>query len=161
VDRFAVFALGSSAYPNFCAFGAYVDNLLGELGGERLLKLTKGDEMSGQDLVFQKWAPEVYSVSLNETLENYKTKPRVVFIRCCCLQRACETFCLDYNESLHLSLRAQQITASTVKFVESTAEDLKQSKSKIIQKCHEFIKVLLRTADDPLVHRQEYIIEYL
>lgn len=61
--RFAVFALGSSAYPNFCAFGAYVDNLLGELGGERLIKLTQGDEMCGQQQAFVKWAPEVFSVS--------------------------------------------------------------------------------------------------
>jgi nitric-oxide synthase len=62
-SRFAVFALGSSAYPNFCAFGKYVDNLLGELGGERLLKLSQGDEMCGQDQAFRKWAPEVFSVS--------------------------------------------------------------------------------------------------
>lgn len=60
--RFAVFALGSSAYPNFCAFGSYVDNLLGELGGERLVKLTTGDEMCGQAQAFNKWAPEVFSV---------------------------------------------------------------------------------------------------
>lgn len=62
MNRFAVFALGSSAYPNFCAFGAYVDNLLGELGGERLTKLTTGDEMCGQQQAFVKWAPEVFRV---------------------------------------------------------------------------------------------------
>lgn len=58
-----MFALGSSAYPNFCAFGKYVDNLLGELGGERLLKLAQGDEMCGQEQAFRKWAPVVFSVS--------------------------------------------------------------------------------------------------
>jgi nitric-oxide synthase len=63
LSRFAVFALGSSAYPNFCAFGKYVDNLLGELGGERLLKLSQGDEMCGQEQAFRKWAPDVFSVS--------------------------------------------------------------------------------------------------
>jgi len=57
-----VFALGSSAYPNFCAFGKYVDNLLGELGGERLMKLTCGDELSGQDIAFRTWANEVFEV---------------------------------------------------------------------------------------------------
>lgn len=61
--RFAVFALGSSAYPNFCAFGQYVDNILGELGGERLLKVAFGDEMCGQEQTFRKWAPEVFKVS--------------------------------------------------------------------------------------------------
>lgn len=60
--RFAVFALGSSAYPNFCAYGKYVDNVLGELGGERLTKVSYGDEMCGQEQAFRKWAPEVFKV---------------------------------------------------------------------------------------------------
>ncbi|CAG0901039.1 unnamed protein product [Darwinula stevensoni] len=68
--RFAVFALGSSSYPNFASFGAYVDNLLGELGGERILPLAYGDEMCGQELSFTAWAPNVFQVS-------------------------CETFCLE------------------------------------------------------------------
>lgn len=62
IPRFAVFALGSSAYPNFCAFGQYVDNLLLELGGERLLKMACGDEMCGQEQAFKKWAPEIFRV---------------------------------------------------------------------------------------------------
>lgn len=62
--RFAVFALGSSAYPNFCAYGKYVDNVLGELGGERLVKLSYGDEMCGQEHAFRKWAPEVFKVNI-------------------------------------------------------------------------------------------------
>ncbi|KAL1140194.1 hypothetical protein AAG570_000126, partial [Ranatra chinensis] len=105
--RFAVFALGSSAYPNFCAFGSYVDNLLGELGGERLVKLTTGDEMCGQEQAFRKWAPEVFSV-------------------------ACETFCLDNDETFleaAQALQTETITASTVKFVESRADDLCQALS--------------------------------
>ncbi|KAI5721061.1 hypothetical protein M8J77_015468 [Diaphorina citri] len=60
---FAVFALGSSAYPNFAAFGSYVDTMLGELGGERLLKLRAGDEMCGQEQAFRSWAPEVFNDS--------------------------------------------------------------------------------------------------
>lgn len=66
--RFAVFGLGSSAYPNFCAFGSYVDNLLGELGGERLIKLNKGDEMCGQEQAFKKWATDVFHVSRLKTM---------------------------------------------------------------------------------------------
>lgn len=58
-----MFALGSSAYPNFCAFGKYVDNLLSELGGERLMKLTCGDELAGQEQSFKQWAAEVFNVS--------------------------------------------------------------------------------------------------
>lgn len=68
--RFAVFALGSSAYPNFCQFGKYVDNVLGELGGERLTKVAYGDEMCGQEHAFRKWAPEVFKVcKLDQNIE--------------------------------------------------------------------------------------------
>lgn len=63
-----MFALGSSAYPNFCAFGKYVDNLLSELGGERLLSLTCGDELAGQEQAFKQWAGEVFSVSIAQLL---------------------------------------------------------------------------------------------
>lgn len=68
VYRFAVFALGSSAYPNFCAFGQYVDNLLGELGGERLMRLAQGDELCGQEQAFRKWAADTFMV---KTLKDY------------------------------------------------------------------------------------------
>ncbi|XP_037910457.1 nitric oxide synthase isoform X2 [Hermetia illucens] len=93
--RFAVFALGSSAYPNFCAFGKYVDNILGELGGERLLKLSFGDEMCGQEQAFRKWAPEVFKV-------------------------ACETFCLDPDETFSdasFALQNESLTLNTVRLI--------------------------------------------
>ncbi|KAL9928212.1 nitric oxide synthase isoform 1-T6 [Glossina fuscipes fuscipes] len=98
--RFAVFALGSSAYPNFCAFGQYVDNILGELGGERLLKVAYGDEMCGQEQTFRKWAPEVFKV-------------------------ACETFCLDPDENLSnasFALQNESLSLNTVRLVPSKAK---------------------------------------
>lgn len=58
--RFSVFALGSSAYPNFCAFGRYIDNVLAELGGERITKLATGDELCGQEQAFNEWAKKVF-----------------------------------------------------------------------------------------------------
>lgn len=91
--RFAVFGLGSSAYPNFCAFGKYVDNLLGELGGERLVKLATGDEMCGQEQTFHEWAPEVFKI-------------------------ACETFCLDTDEKLYdtsIILKPDSYTTETLR----------------------------------------------
>ncbi|XP_066586894.1 nitric oxide synthase, salivary gland [Prorops nasuta] len=108
--RFAVFALGSSAYPNFCAFGHYVDNLLGELGGERLLRLGLGDEMCGQEQAFRKWAAEIFAV-------------------------ACETFCLDDDDTLSevaLSLGSEALTATTVRFVEADPQPI----VKALSKCH-------------------------
>lgn len=92
--RFAVFALGSSAYPNFCNFGKYVDKLLGDLGGERIHDLATGDEMCGQDQAFRKWASGVFNVS-------------------------CETFCLDDDETLQEAKRALGTVAlseETVRF---------------------------------------------
>ncbi|KAG7307096.1 hypothetical protein JYU34_007233 [Plutella xylostella] len=92
--RFAVFALGSSAYPNFCNFGKYVDKLLGDLGGERIHDLATGDEMCGQDQAFRKWASGVFNV-------------------------ACETFCLDDDETLQEAKRALGTVAlseETVRF---------------------------------------------
>nr|ACZ60615.1 nitric oxide synthase [Panulirus argus] len=85
--RFAVFALGSSAYPNFCAFGKYVDNLLAELGGERLMKLTCGDELAGQEQAFKQWAAEVFNVG-------------------------CETFCLDDDVAMKEATAALKTEAS-------------------------------------------------
>ncbi|CAL4076770.1 unnamed protein product, partial [Meganyctiphanes norvegica] len=61
--RYAVFALGSSAYPEFCAFGKYVDNLFGELGGEPLMALSCGDELTGQEKSFNHWVSEVFKRS--------------------------------------------------------------------------------------------------
>ncbi|XP_066248100.1 nitric oxide synthase isoform X2 [Euwallacea similis] len=108
--RFAVFALGSSAYPNFCAFGKYVDNLLGELGGERLLKLATGDEMCGQEQAFMKWAPQIFKF-------------------------ACETFCLDDDETFleaTITLQSESLTQQNVRFVESKKDDTASA----LSKCH-------------------------
>ncbi|XP_038059135.1 nitric oxide synthase-like protein isoform X2 [Patiria miniata] len=61
--RYAVFGLGSSAYPNFCAFGHAVDELLETLGAERLLEIGEGDELGGQEIAFKKWAQETFKVA--------------------------------------------------------------------------------------------------
>ncbi|EEB12398.1 Nitric-oxide synthase, salivary gland, putative [Pediculus humanus corporis] len=99
--RFAVFALGSSAYPNFCAFGKYVDNLLIELGGERLMKLTTGDEMCAQEQIFSKWARDVFNVS-------------------------CETFCLEGDSLVENAgvFSSVSLKDSTVRFVDSPKDAL-------------------------------------
>lgn len=70
-----------------------MDNLLGELGGERLFKLASGDEMCGQEQTFHEWAPEVFKV-------------------------ACETFCLDTDEKLYdtsVILKPDSYTTETLR----------------------------------------------
>ncbi|XP_038108914.1 nitric oxide synthase isoform X1 [Culex quinquefasciatus] len=106
--RFAVFALGSSAYPNFCAYGKYIDNILDELGGERLMRMATGDEICGQEQAFRKWAPEVFKI-------------------------ACETFCLDPEETLSDAAFSMQteLTENTVRFAPVTEyESLDKALSK-------------------------------
>ncbi|XP_064619550.1 nitric oxide synthase, salivary gland-like [Lineus longissimus] len=61
--RYSVFALGSTAYPNFCAFGHYVNNVLNELGGEKLLDIAEGDELCGQDDAFLNWVRGTYKAA--------------------------------------------------------------------------------------------------
>ncbi len=78
--RFAVFALGSSAYPNFCAFGLYIDELLGSLGGERLATATCGDELSGQEQTFRSWAQQVFHVRVIQIVD-------IIPIFFCCVPR--------------------------------------------------------------------------
>ncbi len=64
VNRFSVFALGSSAYCRdlFAAFGRVVDAVLGKLGGQRILALGVGDELCGQEKSFNQWAENVFKV---------------------------------------------------------------------------------------------------
>lgn len=57
-----MFALGSKAYPHFAAFGHFMDNVLHELGGERIFPLAEGDELCGQEQSFRQWAEGVFTV---------------------------------------------------------------------------------------------------
>ncbi|WAR01150.1 NOS1-like protein [Mya arenaria] len=59
-DKFSVFGLGSSAYPNFCAFAHYLDKMFANLGAERINEIAEGDELCGQEESFRTWATEVF-----------------------------------------------------------------------------------------------------
>ena len=58
-----MFGLGSTAYPNFCAYARAMDTLMGNLGGERIMTMGEGDELSGQEESYRRWAQEVFKVS--------------------------------------------------------------------------------------------------
>jgi nitric-oxide synthase len=108
-----VFALGSSAYPNFCSFGKYIDNILGELGGERLMKLSCGDEMCGQEQEFHKWAPTIFKI-------------------------ACDTFCLDVDDMNNKSicLKSELLTIETIRLSPATEADKNETLDKLLSKYH-------------------------
>lgn len=54
--RFSVFALGNSSYPKFCSFGKFLDDILHNIGAERVHDLGLGDELCGQEESFRKWS---------------------------------------------------------------------------------------------------------
>nr|QCX35683.1 Nitric Oxide Synthase 1b [Octopus bimaculoides] len=68
--RYSVFGLGSRAYPNFCAFGHYLNKVFSDLGAERVSPMIEGDELSAQEESFKEWANAVFKA-------------------------ACDTFCLQ------------------------------------------------------------------
>lgn len=87
--RYAVFGLGSRAYPNFCAFAHTMDNLFMSLGAEQTYPCGEGDELCGQEESFQSWLRECYMVILSfflnfnvffvsqKTCELYRISPRI------------------------------------------------------------------------------------
>ncbi|KAK3612604.1 hypothetical protein CHS0354_042112 [Potamilus streckersoni] len=61
--RYSVFGLGSRAYPNFCAFGHFLDTSLHALGAERILEMGEGDELCGQKESFKIWALDIFKAA--------------------------------------------------------------------------------------------------
>ena len=61
--RYAVFGLGSSMYPQFCAFAHDIDQKLSQLGASQLAPTGEGDELSGQEEAFRSWAVQTFKVS--------------------------------------------------------------------------------------------------
>ena len=74
--KYSVFALGSSTYEHFCAFGKYCDRILEELGADRIAPLVLGDEQKSQTRAFQAWALEAiqnssanYDINLSDSIQ--------------------------------------------------------------------------------------------
>uniref|UniRef100_A0A8C3YF28 Nitric oxide synthase n=1 Tax=Catagonus wagneri TaxID=51154 RepID=A0A8C3YF28_9CETA len=61
--RYAVFGLGSSMYPQFCAFAHDIDQKLSYLGAVQLTPTGEGDELSGQEEAFRGWAVQTFKVA--------------------------------------------------------------------------------------------------
>ena len=69
--RFAVFALGSSAYPRYCAFGRAIDAKLKSLGADRLCTCGEGDDMGSQDEAFHEWCTKLFKVYFLSVYTSY------------------------------------------------------------------------------------------
>ncbi|GIX99686.1 nitric oxide synthase, inducible [Caerostris extrusa] len=64
--KYAVFALGSSSYPKYCAFGKNVDTIFSDLGAKRVMAVELSDELGGQEHTFNKWLPSIYKSSCKD-----------------------------------------------------------------------------------------------
>lgn len=71
--NFAVFALGSTAYPNFAAFGKNLDKNLHILGGRRISNVGVGDELDNQEGSFKSWLQHTFLTVCQEL--RVKTTP--------------------------------------------------------------------------------------
>ncbi|NWQ82251.1 NOS2 protein, partial [Columbina picui] len=60
---YAVFGLGSSMYPEFCAFARDIDQKLAQLGAAQLTALGEGDELNGQEEAFRTWAVSAFETA--------------------------------------------------------------------------------------------------
>ncbi|NWZ40315.1 NOS2 protein, partial [Brachypodius atriceps] len=61
--RYAVFGLGSSMYPEFCAFAHAIDQKLAQLGASQLTPVGEGDELNGQEEAFRSWAVSAFKTA--------------------------------------------------------------------------------------------------
>ncbi|XP_055861578.1 nitric oxide synthase-like isoform X2 [Biomphalaria glabrata] len=137
--RFSVFGLGSKAYPQFAAFGYYVDNLFEALGAERLLPIATGDALCKQEYSFRKWSERIYKSS-------------------------CKAFCLDLN----LSTDARNIgnsfwapdkfkvTISSNTSKQDLCEILSKFHGKKIVPCTTLDRIQLQSPDSP---RQTFLMK--
>uniref|UniRef100_A0A8D0G724 Nitric oxide synthase n=1 Tax=Sphenodon punctatus TaxID=8508 RepID=A0A8D0G724_SPHPU len=62
-DRYAVFGLGSTMYPEFCAFAHTVDQKLAQMGASRITPTGEGDELNGQEEAFRAWAVNTFKTA--------------------------------------------------------------------------------------------------
>lgn len=68
--KFAVLALGSTIYPDFCKAGIKLDKQLAESGMERVVNLTTADSAGGADDTIEYWLHLVKNRILPPSLEN-------------------------------------------------------------------------------------------
>uniref|UniRef100_A0A8C4VBK9 Nitric oxide synthase n=1 Tax=Falco tinnunculus TaxID=100819 RepID=A0A8C4VBK9_FALTI len=63
LNQYAVFGLGSSMYPEFCAFAHAIDQKLAQLGASQLTPIGEGDELNGQEAAFRAWAVSAFKTA--------------------------------------------------------------------------------------------------
>uniref|UniRef100_A0A8B9Q4E6 Nitric oxide synthase n=1 Tax=Apteryx owenii TaxID=8824 RepID=A0A8B9Q4E6_APTOW len=62
-ETYAVFGLGSTMYPEFCAFAHAIDRKLAQLGASQLTPVGEGDELNGREEAFRSWAVNAFKTA--------------------------------------------------------------------------------------------------
>ncbi|XP_063002916.1 nitric oxide synthase, inducible [Elgaria multicarinata webbii] len=61
--RYGVFGLGSTMYPEFCAFARAINHKLAQLGASPVTPMGQGDELNGQEEAFRTWAVNTFKTA--------------------------------------------------------------------------------------------------
>ena len=67
--NFAVLALGSTLYPDFCQAGIKLDSMLSKAGMARICTLTKADDASDADATISSWLKTIKTMLIPPSLE--------------------------------------------------------------------------------------------
>nr|DBA34249.1 TPA: hypothetical protein GDO54_001828 [Pyxicephalus adspersus] len=62
-SMYAIFGLGSSMYPQFCAFAHTLDQKMAQLGSTQITPTGEGDELNGQEESFLLWAVHTFKAA--------------------------------------------------------------------------------------------------
>ena len=79
---FSVFALGSRAYPKFCAAGYDIDERLEALGFKRIHPIGIGDALKEQEVSFDKWSRCVLQAARHIEFSNFRLIPMPLWKIC-------------------------------------------------------------------------------
>jgi len=68
--KFAVLALGSSLYPEYCKAGKDADDKMNEAGAEQIMEITRADSAQGDQTTIREWMNRVKKLVLPDVLHD-------------------------------------------------------------------------------------------
>ncbi len=77
--KYMVLALGSKSYPNFCAFGKFLDTTLEKLGAVKETKVCLVDEMSQPQETFKAWLQDLaFTLGIGQATSNHQSRVKLL-----------------------------------------------------------------------------------
>ncbi|XP_019401132.1 PREDICTED: nitric oxide synthase, inducible [Crocodylus porosus] len=129
--RYAVFGLGSTMYPEFCAFAHAIDQKLAQLGASQITTTGEGDELNGQEEAFRAWAVNAFKTACEIFEVRGKNSIQVPKMYTCDDSWNPKNYRVVYDsQALHLSKGLADIHAKNVIPMKLTfRQNLQSSKS--------------------------------